>query len=266
MEKMSPPENIKLYWARCGPRRGNWGDELSPLVVSTLTGMPVYYCGLENACMVACGRKAQEIPPLYGGFVWGTGCMYRDRFTVAPHANVVALRGKLTAMRFSHVHRRVPLGDVGLVCSYLWPGTKKERVHRLGIVPHYVDYDNAGLGQYLRKNLDTVVIDPCGTPLAVIEKIRSCQYIISSGLHGLVVADSYGIPNAWTAWSDKVAGGDFKFHDHVSIFDVDTITPLPFSVDDTTESLVARIDWHGAPGLKKLQQGLLKAFPWEIVV
>lgn len=260
---------IRLYWAKCGPRRGNFGDELSPLVVSTLTGVPVKYSSLDDSDLIACGSLAQEIPEYYEGDVWGTGCLYRDKFTVAPMAKVHALRGKLTAMRFSHVRHDIPLGDVGLVCSSLWPAnrwiTEDTQKHRLGLVPHYVDYDNAGVGEYLRKNSNVTVIDPCGNVLDVIRHIVHCDYIISSSLHGLVIADSYGIPNAWTAWSDKVVGGNFKFHDHVSIFGVNKIEPISFSCDDTTESLIGRIRWHTAPGLWQIQQDLLAAFPYERV-
>lgn len=266
MEKIKPPERIKLYWAWCGPRHGNWGDELSRLVLSTLTGVPVEYALLTTAHILACGSLAQELTPDYEGYVWGTGLMFRDRYALAPNATICALRGKLTAMRCSYARHDTPLGDVGILCSHLWPITEGYHApHRLGIVPHYVDYDNAGVGSFLRKNPDAIVIDPCAPVMKVLNQIRSCQHIISSGLHGLVAADSYGIPNAWARWSDKVAGGDFKFHDHVSIFDIETVTPIPFSMDDTTETLIARINWHGGPGLAERQRDLLEAFPYEVI-
>lgn len=255
---------IMLYWAKCGPRYGNFGDKLSPLVVSTLTGREVAYSPLSEASIVACGSLTQEIPEDYTGFVWGTGCMYRDHFTIAPRARVFALRGKLTAMRFSHVGRDVPLGDVGLLCSVLWPYTG-QKLYPLGIVPHYVDYDNAGLGEFLRQNPDVLVIDPCGRTREVIEQICSCEHIISSSLHGLVVADSYRIPNDWVLFSHKVAGGDFKFCDHKSIFGQAQVESIPFSAYDTTQSLIDKIKWHGVPRLNEIQRDLLNAFPYPTV-
>ena len=55
-------------------------------------------------------------------------------------------------------------------------------------------------------------------PSAVIRDIASCGAILSSSLHGLVVADSYGIPAAWTSGSPPLTGGDFKFQDYASAF------------------------------------------------
>jgi pyruvyltransferase len=47
----------------------------------------------------------------------------------------------------------------------------------------------------------------------------SCERIVSSSLHGLVIADAYGIPNAWLnsdggAGGSRPGGGEFKFYDY----------------------------------------------------
>src|SRR5699024_10192689 len=46
----------------------------------------------------------------------------------------------------------------------------------------------------------------------VIRDMLSCRKILSSSLHGLIVADAYGIPNAWLE-SGTPRGGEFKSHD-----------------------------------------------------
>ena len=48
-----------------------------------------------------------------------------------------------------------------------------------------------------------------------IDKILSCEVILSSSLHGIIIADAYAIPNQWSTFTDKIAeGAEFKFHDY----------------------------------------------------
>ena len=46
--------------------------------------------------------------------------------------------------------------------------------------------------------------------------ILSCENILSSSLHGLILAEAYGIPTCRVVFSEKILGGDFKFYDYYS--------------------------------------------------
>jgi len=41
-----------------------------------------------------------------------------------------------------------------------------------------------------------------------------CRKIVSSSLHGIIIAETFGIPTAWLRCSDKIVGGEFKYHDY----------------------------------------------------
>ena len=65
---------------------------------------------------------------------------------------------------------------------------------------------------------NVLVIDVQRQPIEVIADVDKCEYILSSSLHGVIAADSLGIPNAWILLSDKVLGSGFKFYDYASAF------------------------------------------------
>ena len=111
-------------------------------------------------------------------------------------------------------------------------------------MPHYADRRDPRL-ERLRKAYpeDVVVIDVRQKPEPVIREIARCETILSSSLHGLVTADSLGIPNGWLRLSDRVLGGGFKFRDYYSALDLERL-PVAFQGD---ESLGQMIDQAAAP-------------------
>jgi pyruvyltransferase len=85
------------------------------------------------------------------------------------------------------------------------------------LVPHYVDIDNPVIHALARKHPREIkVIDVRREPEPVFKEIAACESILSSSLHGIITADSFGIPSAWAGLSNKVIGDGFKFLDHFS--------------------------------------------------
>ena len=150
--------------------------------------------------------------------LWGCGLIAENLDFRAP-AEVLAVRGKLT--RENLTARGIPcgdlLGDIGLLLpDFIAPATA---VHPVGLVPHYVDSES----EFVKRcRFDGVsVIDVHGTPESYVEQLTSCKRIVSSSLHGIVLAHAYGIEAVWVKISDRVHGDGFKFRDYYSSLDAD---------------------------------------------
>jgi len=88
------------------------------------------------------------------------------------------------------------------------------------LIPHYVDLDNDFVTHILNTRDDILLIDVRDEVDTVLEQIASCEMILATAMHGLIFADSFGIPNLWLRMSDKMLGGDFKFLDYYSALDI----------------------------------------------
>lgn len=153
----------------------------------------------------------------YKSVIWGTGIIsdepnFKNR--IKCHS-VKAVRGRLTEKILIDKGvispESVILGDPGLLMpNYYLPQIPKKR--KVGVIPHYIDSNCP----YIKDSDDVMIIDVKQSPESFINDILMCEFIVSSSLHGLILADSYGIPNKWVSFSDKITGGFFKFHDYYS--------------------------------------------------
>jgi len=259
---------LHLYRARCGPRNGNAGDDVGLDLVAHFSGRPAETGGPDTCDLVAIGSVLHHLPPWFRGAIWGAGAMgvdaqHGDRFVALPFARTCAVRGKITASRWPGLGD-VAFGDPGLLVGDL-PAVRalpRAKRYRVGAVPHYVDVDVDELVVWADLHRDEVtVLDVCQRPLDLLRAMLECEHILSSSLHGLVFADALGIPNDWIRLSDKLAGGDFKFHDYFSAFGMPA-RPRAFHRATPVDEPLARAGEYHRPGLEAVKAGLRQAFPF----
>jgi hypothetical protein len=248
---------LKVFWHRCGVRSGNFGDNLTPLLLDYL-GVDYEWSLAAEADFVGIGSVCQQIPKWFQGVIWSTGNLYANRRNDWPHARVFALRGEFTRQRTqARGLENIPLGDGGLLCSHLAPQERKRC--KLGIIPHYVHAQNAAIAEVASRTRDICVIDICDEPRLVLSRVAQCEAIVSTSLHGLIVADSLGIPNCRITVEDEQQplGGDFKFRDYYSAFGIDAPAPIHLRGGDDLDALLSQIGPQSRPGLKNIQEQLL---------
>lgn len=197
-------------WAR--PGVANFGDELGPDILRRL-GHKVVRAQPQAAEIAVCGSILEKLTVAPRGCILaGVGSMHggAQQLPNPKHFDIRALRGEMTRRAWNEESKHnigdVALGDPGILAPVLYD-TAPRQAHRLGVVPHYIDPRTFPYAD--------VVIDVTAPPHEVIYEISKCSRILSSSLHGLIVAESLGIP-AMRLPYHKVIGGDFKWVDYVT--------------------------------------------------
>ncbi len=181
--------------------------------------------------------------------------------------NVKAVRGyhslnKLKQFSNVHIASDVAIGDPGLLSKYIVDVSKVEKKYDLGIIPHYVDKDNPLLRKIQVKN--SIVIDVQQKPEMFLRQVAECRHIISSAMHGLVAADSLGIPNIRMVLSDKIIGGDYKYNDYYSAFGLSKHAVIDLSKRDFSEKDIPDIVGNYKIKIQQVEhicRDLIKVFP-----
>lgn len=292
---------IKLiYWRTT---TDNYGDLLSPYLIGKLSGCVIvqknYFVGnwkshlyytIKSLVHLDWGFRCRYLFPfdnnvigigsiLYTGNccsqIWGCGFMSNSEKCIG--GTIYALRGKYSlAMVKEQIKHGDPiklsdnivLGDPALLLPLIIKASEK-KCHKVGIIPHFseVDYFIENFGDRFH------IIDLRSSDIeGVTRDIISCHYILSTSLHGIIVAHAYGIPALWmehTGLETYTKG--FKFLDYFSAVGIDEYTPIrnfkEVLVDEQSAvSLFAKNQSHSLLGveLHNLQQQLLKVAPFKI--
>ncbi len=190
----------------------NVGDALGALIVEHVTGSAPAIVGeapLDVPNLIAGGSIAHWADA--NSTLWGCGLIAEDLAVRAP-ARVLALRGPHT--RDALVRRGIRcadlLGDAALLAPQII--APADALHPVGVVPHYVDRDTPFVARCRREGIP--VLDVSEPPERFVRALTSCARIISSSLHGVVLAHAYGRDALWLQLSERVHGGGFKFFDY----------------------------------------------------
>ena len=214
---------MRVYHFKRKDGRLNFGDDLSPAVISHVLNLSVQYSGPQHAEIMSVGSilsywsaKNSRRRNFFDRIlfrqpiaVFGSGII-AERPVKLPNCEILALRGPLTQKHLGLENVAIH-ADPGLLASRLVPKVNSGK--QIGIVPHYVDKQHAVIAA-LELDPQFKIIDVERPWADVLMEISQCSMVLSSSLHGLIASDSYGIPNVRITFSDQIVGGDFKFFDY----------------------------------------------------
>lgn len=209
--------------------------------------------------------KSRQSPSLK---VWGTGFIaysipmnsfFRTNVTIS------AVRGELTRKRIESIlgePLNIPTGDGGLLSSFLLH-EKQEKKYDVGIIAHFKEQDEPAFAEMVKHYPNSTFIDVKHDPITVIKHIAQCKTIISSSLHGLILADSLHIPNIHVRVSDKLMGDGYKFDDYYSGYNIDH-RYITYGVDDLPSLKWVVESYTITPEMvEQKKKDLITAFPFQ---
>jgi len=198
------------YWNK----RKNFGDLLTSLLLKRFTNLDSEWAEPHQSSLVMVGSIMHHLPRHYNGVIAGIGKLHETTSNVFPEAKMIGLRGELSA---KGIKSNIAIGDPALLADELVPLVDKE--YDLGIVPHWSD-DKLALNPTFLK-FKPIIIDVEDDPLWVITQICRCHKIVTSSLHGAILADAFGIPRRIELAPRMIShtheeGGTFKWRDYLS--------------------------------------------------
>lgn len=245
-----------LVFAHWGRGLRNFGDCLSPIILKFYGLTPVYVPTQRRANVILAGSILQWIPEDFDGYIIGTGG--DDKKYSFPNATICAVRGELTKKNLPEYQARsVQLGDPGLLMSFVY-AEKVEKKYDLGIVPHFVDENEEFINKW-KKQFDRRVhfINVLRDPKVVIEEIKQCRCIVSSSLHGLIIADAFHIPNVRIVNRRTMPTPfyNYKFDDYYSSLNCHG-NCLEVNGDESVDELIRHTSVKPVERIERLQKDL----------
>ena len=216
----------------------NFGDNLDRWLYWELTGK-----FLPDRTYLMAGSVAKRSGDM---IVWGSGFGSLTDKCGKPK-KVCAVRGKLTRERYLRQGYDCPevYGDPALLLPRVFRPTELPRAtQRIGFVPHKRDNRIFPWAKLIHPEQNH--------PKEYVTKMLMCDMIASSSLHGLITADTYGIPNVWVGFEDRKRGlgsgyDYYKWLDYYSAIDLE-YQPSPM----TELEVQRRATVHPTPDLNTL--------------
>ncbi|WP_342152829.1 glycosyltransferase [Methylorubrum sp. SB2] len=220
---------VLACWPANLPVTRNRGDKLNAALVAVLA---------ERQVINSQHSDAAELAPIYHAFgsgirtahpeavVWGGGFIGSTDALRIPVANILAVRGPLTARRIVEAggEAGLPMGDPALLLP-LFYAPDIASCYDIGIIQHGCEAGTEPLPR-LPAGLSVRLIDITGGIKPVIDAVLSCRRILSSSLHGLIVSHAYGIPATWLKICDRPLDDDFEFNDYWASIGRADVSPI----------------------------------------
>jgi pyruvyltransferase len=227
-----------------GPH-SNFGDELGPPIIQRIlelaTGCSAKQLSIFNIAHLGHSYYNRSFPCLMsvgslwrfvmtGDHLWGTGVAYdgtvqrrcEKQHRGPPQVHNLTIYSSRGPKSTEQISRFCPwasnqtiasAGDAGVLVPYLFPEylQSKEPTQEYCIIPHYNERAHQVFRQHRKATLSVQQMWE-----NITLAIQDCRKVVSSSLHGIILAEAFNIPNRRLTLSERP--GNFKFSDFYQSF------------------------------------------------
>lgn len=219
----------------------NVGDQLSLWLVNQIlsnNGIQARYCNPDVPDKLAAVGSVISGLTLYSGTLfWGSGLLRPDvlrlfplsyslktlqlkltRFAKNP-SSFYALRGphsKKSVMKLGFSFKSIPFGDPAILMPLFYKPQIKPQ-YKVGVILHFRHLAEHPELLTLYPNVKFINVERSPDQVtSFIDELCQCERIYSSSLHGIILAQAYGIPCRWFSLDEMPIHNfeNFKFEDY----------------------------------------------------
>mgnify|MGYP005761826631 FL=1 len=255
---------VNLFWT--GTYKGeitkheNLGDYLSLVVVEYMLKRR----GLALNVQIDRTEYLYAIGSIIGfglqdATIWGSGLLRKENAfrLVRSKLDIRAVRGPLTKEYLNKMGFNCPeiYGDPAVLMPIIYSCNAKKR-YSCSIVLHH----SSGLREHIDelKDMGLHYIEIKTTNYKhFIDEIAQSDMVISSALHGIILAEAYGVPTVYL--KDTEINQDFKFDDYYS-----GTGRVQYEYAQTIDEAIKIKPVNNLPKLENMCSALMETFPYDL--
>lgn len=234
------PTTIRLaWWSK--PFPGNFGDWLSPLVISHFTDAKIVLQSpvkpTNKKHLISLGSIGRFIKS--NSVVVGTG-ISTDDLELNRKADYVSVRGPITArvLKASGGPEIEAFGDPGLALSRVIPIVRGATNGKIAFIRHF---SHTAIPMRLPENVEelSVMMSKPDQIAEFVGKLASYDSVITSAMHVMITCQSYGIPCGLVTFEgseENVHGSGIKYEDYALGAGVEVMNPKVLPIDLTKQN------------------------------
>lgn len=204
------------------PIHCNWGDDINYWFLREISERPVVIYSQTILTRLLKQNHILGIGSIIGmcssnrSIIWGSGFLDSTINQIDPPAEIRAVRGPFTRKKLIDMGIDCPevYGDPALLISK-WYKPAITKKYKIGVISQYSLRQQTDARKAFAKidNIHFINIANYNHWHDFIDEILSCEIIVSSSLHGLIISEAYKIPNIWIELPTNNPNHRIKYYD-----------------------------------------------------